>query len=118
MYIGEDKLRFWLESQGFKFEIDRFKYRENECNWNAYRRSKLEARECECNAGKGIQIVINPSAFTLNGVRHRSVEIELCGEANGTWWKACAYAINPDDLSDKLDKVERSLIQAWNALCN
>lgn len=117
MYTGEEELQEWLKSQGFKFEINPFKSDYNECNWYAYRRTRLEARECECNGGKSMQIVVKPIAFTLNGIRSRSVEVEVCGEAIGEWWKLSCYSISTDELPGKLDQIERSLIQAWNALC-
>lgn len=117
MYTGEEKLKTWLESQGFKFQENQFRYEYNECNWLAYRRSKLEARECESNDGKAMQIVVKPSSFIMNGIHSKSVEIELCGEANGIWWRIYAYAINPDELPNKLEIIERSLISSWNALC-
>jgi len=116
---GEDELRKWLETQGFQCAECHTRYRENECNWYAYRRSAIEARRCECNDNKpGMQIVVKPSVMTLSGTRHRSVEIELRGEYNAVWWNLSAYSMNPDQVPESLSFVEASLIAAWNALRN
>lgn len=48
---GCDELREWLTAQGFRVAHDDLN-RDNECNWYAYRRIALPARECECNTGK------------------------------------------------------------------
>jgi hypothetical protein len=115
--FGENELREWLETQGFRCVEDPTRYRENECNWYAYRRSELEARRCECNDNKpGMQIVVKPSAMALNGTQHRSVDIELCGEAGAVWWKLSAYSLNPEQVPEALPYVENALIAAWNAL--
>lgn len=116
-WCGEDELREWLESQGFRIAKSSLGSRENECNWYAYRRSELAARACECNYDKqGMQIVVTPHAFSFDGRRHSSVEIEVCGEAGGVWWKLMAYSLSPDRVMEGLAFVEPALIAAWNAL--
>jgi hypothetical protein len=115
--FGETELRAWLEAQGFRCAEDPTRHHDNECNWYAYRRSKLEARCCECNDNKpGMQIVVKPSAMQIGDNKHRSAEIELCGEANGVWWNFSAYSIRPEEVPVKLPEVEAGLIAAWNAL--
>lgn len=114
---GEDALRRELELRGFRCAQDPTRHQWNECNWYAYRRSDMPARPCECNSEKpGMQIVVKPSVMTLNGTKHRSVEVELRGETGGMWWNLSAYGISPEDLPGKLPDVEAGLIAAWNAL--
>ncbi|GAB4059147.1 hypothetical protein [Uliginosibacterium sediminicola] len=116
-FVGADELREWLTTQGFRCANNTLRHQGNGCNWYAYRRSNLSARTCECNDDKpGMQIVVTPSAMVLHNRLHESVEIELCGEANGVWWKVTAYSITPSDVPKKLADVERALISAWNAL--
>ena len=94
---------------------------DNGCNWYAYRRSTLPARECECNEGKPAQIVVRPHLFlrasapTPSGA-WESVEVDVTGEASGLWWKLQAYSLKPEELRDRLPDIEAALIAAWNAL--
>jgi len=113
---GEDELRQWLERQGFGLQGDPLETRDNQCDWIAYRRTKIEARECECNADKVLQITVKPFAISYDGHTSRSVEIDVCGEYAGDWYHLTAYAIHPDELPDKLDAIEARLVKAWNAL--
>ena len=115
--VGAEALRDWLTGQGFRCAENRLNYPNNKCNWYAYRRSELSARVCECNDDKpGMQIVVTPRAMVVNGEAYEGVEVELCGEANGVWWKMTAYSLKPDEVPEKLEGVERALIAAWNAL--
>ena len=117
LLYGETELREWLEAHAFRCAEDPCHYRENECNWYAYRRSELPARACECNSDKPeMQIVVKPSAMQIGEHRHRSAEVELCGEAGGVWWKLSAYSMRPEEVPTKLCDVEVALIAAWNAL--
>jgi len=115
-WCGEPELREWLEANGFRIAKNTLGHRDNECDWYAYRRSELPARTCEYNDKPGMQIVVNPHAFTLDGKRHSSAEVEVCGEAGGVWWKLTAYSMSPERVPDGLAFVEPALIAAWNAL--
>lgn len=111
-----DDLKAWLVMHGFRIAANQFRRDRNECDWYAYRRSNIPARECETNDGKPAQIVVYPSSFTFDGRLHESVEVEVCGEADGVWFKLTAYSLAPADVPAKLPSVEASLIAAWNAL--
>ena len=119
-FHGLDSLREWLLEQGFRASQDMIR-RDNDCNWYAYRRSKLPARECECNDGKPMQIVVRPylflhaSAPTPSGA-WESCEVDVTGEAGGGWWKLQAYSLKPDELRERLPEIEAALIAAWNAI--
>jgi len=112
---GEDKLRQWLVEQGFKLRNDPFETHDNQCDWVAYRWTKLATRECEHNT-RGLQITVKPYSSDYHGHTSRSVEIDVCGEYAGDWYHLTAYAIHPDELPDKLDSIESRLVKAWNAL--
>jgi len=116
--IGCDDLREWLITQGFRVSEDSLT-RDNECNWYAYRRSALPARECECNDGKPMQIVVRPFKYQRQGTMHpewQSAEVDVTGEAGGAWFKLSAYSLKHDELRARLSDIESSLIAAWNAL--
>jgi hypothetical protein len=115
-YRGEDALRAWLVGAEFTLGGNK-KDTYNECNWYAWRRSKIEARRCELNSDKqGLAIVLYPYSRELSGRDWRSVEVELYGVYAGISYKLMAYSITPDDVPEKLGDVERGLIAAWNAL--
>jgi hypothetical protein len=116
--IGCDELREWLLTQGFRVAEDNLS-RDNDCNWYAYRRSELPARECECNDGKPMQIVVHPFKYRHPSTMHQewqSVEVDVTGEAGGVWFKLQAYSLKHDELRERLGEIEGSLIAAWNAL--
>ena len=119
-YYGLDSLREWLLEHGFRVSQD-YMQRENGCNWYAYRRSELPARECECNDGKPMQIVVRPHLFrhasapTPSGA-WESCEVDVTGEANGMWFRLMAYSLKPEELRERLPEIEAALIAAWNAL--
>ncbi len=116
--IGCDELRKWLIAQGFRVAPDSLS-RDNGCNWYAYRRSAIPARECECNDGKHMQIVVRPfrleHANAPNGA-WESAEVDVTGEAGSHWYKLACYSLRHDELMERLYEIEAALIAAWNAL--
>lgn len=115
---GCDELREWLIGQGFKCAIDSLG-RDKECNWYAYRRSELQARECECNDGKPMQLVVRPYKFSHPSAPDgawESAEVDVTGEAGGLWYQLKAYSLKHDELRTRFGDIERSLIAAWNGL--
>ena len=115
-YFGCDDLRAWLQALGFNVAFDGLRSQANVCNWYAYRGSAIAARECECNAGKPLQIVIKPYTYRHDDKTWESAEVEVCGEAGGVWYKLCAYSLPHDVLMAGLPEIEASLVAAWNAL--
>ena len=112
---GCDDTRQWLLSAGFKVcHTDQKPY--SNCNWYAYKRTEMDAPECECNEGKGTQIVVNPYETDFTGTTHQSVEIDVTGEAGGVWYQLKAYSLNASRLPESLPTIERSLVAAWSAL--
>lgn len=116
-FTGSDDLREWLISQGFRIDLNSLKSEVNLCNWYAYRHSDIPARACECNSDKpGMQIVVKPFYWKMEGVVHASTEIELTGEYAETWYNLRAYGVGQDEIKEKLPGIEKSLIAAWSAL--
>lgn len=113
--VGCDDLRGWLIGDGFRVALDGLAM-PNECNWYAYRKSEIPARECECNDDKPAQIVVRP--YRILDVRGawESASVSVTGQAGGVWIKLDAYSLSHEDLRSKLGDIERSLIAAWNAL--
>jgi hypothetical protein len=111
-----NKLRAWLEAQGFRIGDDPLRSPHNEVNWYAWRRSKLDAVECECNGPK-TQLVVRPHSMFVGGRQHGSVEVEIVGEQGGIWWNLKAYSMPEAEVMARLDQVEVALVMAWNALC-
>ena len=113
---GCEDLREWLRERGFKVSKDPLGSQGNECNWYAYKRTDHEARECECNEGKRMQVLIRPFSYVLHGDIHESSEIELTGEVGGLWFTLKAYGVKHAELKKRVEEIERMLIDAWNAL--
>jgi hypothetical protein len=114
-----EKLREWLESQGFKIANNSVASEVNQCRWYAWRRSSLPARRCECNDDKeGAQIVVTPHSMTFQAGEqlYESVEVEICGQAGGAWYKLKAYSLSMNELPQQLPQIEAALVRAWNAL--
>jgi hypothetical protein len=113
-FEGCTEFREWLESQGFKVSTNSLANKENLCNWYAYRMSTITARECECNDGKSMQIVVKP--FKYWSIPHESAEVEVTGERGGIWYNLRAYSLHHNEVLERLNDIETSLISAWNAL--
>ena len=116
---GCDELREWLISQGFRVAPDSLSREGKECNWYAYRRSAIPARECECNDGKPMQLVVRPWRIENRGAPGGAVEmaeVDVTGEAGSHWYKLQCYSLTHNELMGRLHEIEAALIAAWNAL--
>lgn len=117
--VGCDALRAWLIAQGFRVALDSLSRDGNQCNWYAYRPSTIPARECECNDGKSMKIVVHPWRIERPDVpvgALESAEVSVTGEAGGAWYRLQCYSLSHADLMARLPEVEAALIAAWNAL--
>jgi hypothetical protein len=117
--VGMDDTREWLVAQGYRIARGNLNGLDNACNWYAFKPSAIPARECECNEGKGIQVVVKPHIImhpSAPGGSWKSVEVDVTGEAGGVWFKMAAYSLSPETLQERLSGVEASLVAAWNAL--
>lgn len=108
-----DDLKFWLKSEGFKFEKNNFCSSTNRCEWIAYRITNLASHPCDCNESD-ITIAIEPNQFLHDGVLYESAQVELCAEKK-FWFRLKAYALKPQEIVDNLAEIEAMLVNAWNA---
>jgi hypothetical protein len=115
MYKGMSETREWLEHTGFRIAPYKLSFEGNQCDWLAYKPTKLAARECECNEGKRLQIIIFPSHLILD-TDFKKVAVDVTGEAGGVWYKLEAYSLSEEELKSQLPEVEEKLVRAWNAL--
>ncbi len=131
---GAKNFMSWLLEQDFTIELAPCSSILNQCNWIAYKRSKLLARRCECNQDKkGIILSITPynySSHSLDviGIKpsnydtsssNINCEIEIRGQVNGAWYQVKSFGVNVNDLMStegKLEEIESNLITAWNAI--
>ena len=74
---------------------------------------RIRLRDCELN-GNPPAIVAEYIEFPLNGNIHRSVEVVLCGQRGGRWFRLRAYALAPTVAA--VEDAARSLGAAWEAL--
>jgi hypothetical protein len=112
----QDDIKQWLQEQGFSECKNELAYFEDECKWYACKRYPSKYN-CECNYDKdGIQVVVTPHKWRINGHQCQSVEINITGEANGIWCKLQAYSLTWAELPDKFDQVTDTLMKAWEAI--
>lgn len=115
-YTGCDELRAWLTAQGWAIYADTLS-RGRECNWYAARKTVHDARECETNDGKRMQVCVWPSRlWDGTGAWWEAASVEVTGEAGGIWYTVKAYSLRHDEMMARLPQIEASLIDAWNAL--
>lgn len=115
-YTGLDGFRKWLITQGYTIYGNGFKSASNGCDWYAAKKTKLAARECECNDGKAMQIVVYPHVYELSGIKRESCEIDVTGGESSIWFKLQAYSVTPAEFKSRQHLIEAKLIAAWNAL--
>jgi len=114
-FKGEPDLMDWFIEKGFKIAINNINIDGNTCNWYAYKKSDITARKCECN-GEDLTVVATPYSRLIGYRKYLTVDVEVHGEVDGIWFKLSAYSMTIQDLKEKIDSVEVSLIKAWNAL--
>ena len=108
-----NKLKGFLEKRGYKFYKNYIDLN-NGCDWYACKRT-TSARECMSNE-KPVQIVVNPFKNTYGDATIESVTVDVTACLNGLWWKLETYSLSPKETIKHLDKIEASLVKAWEAL--
>ena len=109
------ELKDFLTKEGFTFAKNGLKDQSNQCDWYAYRKTKLLVRNCTCNTDKGMTLVVYPYKFDFDGVRSESVQLELIGEYIN-WYRLTCYSLTPDVVHSSINAIEARLVNAWNAL--
>ena len=83
--------------------------------WSMFRRTKVETnKECLCN-DKPPQIGVYFYSIEIQGVTHKSYQVEVVQENDLGWIKFEYYGVDEEYLIKNFDKIERSLIRAWEA---
>ena len=80
-----------------------------------FRRTKIETdKRCLCN-DKPPQIGVYLYSIEIQGILHKSYQVEVAQENDLGWIKFEYYVVDEDHLIKNFDKIERSLIRAWEA---
>lgn len=106
---------YLVKEQGFNSYNSEVTQRLTDCTWSMFRRTKVETdKECLCN-DKPPQIGVYFYSFELQGRTHKSYKVEVVQENDLGWINFEYYNIDEDYLIENFDKIERSLIRAWEA---
>lgn len=106
-----NELRAALEADGWHTSKQTF--RDTGVDWYAWRRL-AGAADCSCNE-KPPSLIIIPYEFEHDGLRHSSVQFEVCGEAGDRWLKLQAYSVKTDEAITAMPRCADLLRAAWNA---
>ena len=86
-----------------------------DCSWSMFRRTRVEtSKECLCNDAPP-QIGVYFYSVELQGRTHKSYRVEVVQENDLGWVKFEYYGVDEEHLIKNFDKIERSLIKAWEA---
>ena len=106
---------YLFKEQGFNPYNQLVTQKTTGCTWSMFRRTKIETdKECLCN-DKPPQIGVYFYSFELQGKTHKSYQVEVVQENDLGWIKFEYYGVDEDHLIKNFDKIERSLIRAWEA---
>ena len=109
---------YLVEQQGFNPYNSGATQKLTDCTWSMFRRTKIETdKECLCN-DKPPQIGVYFYSFETQGRTHKSYQVEVVQENDLGWIKFEYYGVDEDHLIENFDKIERSLIRAWEASWN
>ena len=85
------------------------------CSWSLYRRTNINTDKfCLTNDNKP-QIGIYYYEFEVGGHIHTSYEVEIVQENNISWINFSCYGLSETDMLNNFDRIEQSLIRAWEA---
>ena len=106
---------YLVDQQGFNPYNSEVTRKTTGCTWSMFRRTKVETdKECLCN-DKPPQIGVYFYSFETQGSTHKSYQVEVVQENDLGWIKFEYYGVDEDYLIENFDKIERSLIRAWEA---
>ena len=106
---------YLVKEQGFKPYNSEGIQRLTDCTWSMFRRTKVETdKECLCN-GKPPQIGVYFYSSQIQGILHKSYQVEIVQENDLGWINFEYYGVDEGYLIENFDKIERSLIKAWEA---
>ena len=85
------------------------------CTWCTYRRTTKETDKlCLTNDNKP-QIGVYYYEIEVSGHTHTSYEVEIVQENDISWINFSCYGLSESDMLLNFDKIEQSLIRAWEA---
>ena len=106
---------YLVEQQGFNPYNSEVTQKLTDCTWRMFRRTKIETdKKCLCN-DKPPQIGVYFYSIEIQGISHKSYQVEVVQENDLGWIKFEYYGVDEDHLIKNFDKIERSLIRAWEA---
>ena len=106
---------YLFKEQGFNPYNSGFTQKLTDCTWSMFRRTKVETdKKCLTNE-KPPQIGVYFYSFETQGRTHKSYQVEVVQENDLGWIKFEYYGVDEDHLIKNFDKIERSLIRAWEA---
>ena len=109
---------YLFKEQGFNPYNSECVQKLTDCTWSMFRRTKIETdKKCLCN-DKPPQIGVYFYSFEPQGRAHKSYQVEVVQENDLGWIKFEYYGMDEDHLIKNFDKIERSLIRAWEASWN
>ena len=106
---------YLVNKQGFNPYNSDGVQRLTDCTWSMFRRTKIEtSKECLAN-DKPPQIGVYYYSVEINNNLHESYQVEVVQENNLGWIKFEYYGLRGEFLIENFDKIEESLIRAWEA---
>lgn len=70
---------------------------------------------CELNENLAVNVfewdhsMYNPKSVLM-------YEVEITAERKGQWWKLCSYSYTAEELEEKLEFIEQTLIKLFNTI--
>ena len=109
---------YLVEQQGFDPYNSEVTQKLTDCTWSMFRRTKIETeKECLTNE-KPPQIGVYFYSIEIQGISHKYYQVEVVQENDLGWIKFEYYGVDEDHLIKNFDRIERSLIRAWEASWN
>ena len=113
-----EKLRADLVLTGWRIERNSLNDRMNIADWYAWHPKRpSDWPNCQCN-NKPPSLCIYPYAVNLQQQEKTlaNVEVEVCGELAGRWYKLRTYSITAGEAMEALPSITVSLGAAWKAI--
>lgn len=110
-----NKVKDYLISLGFNPNNSEVAKKLYDCEWSMYKRTKYEdSKQCLTN-DKPPQIGVYYYSFNLGDILHESYKVEICQENDISWVKFEYYGLSREDILERYEMIENSLIASWEA---
>lgn len=113
-----EKLRADLVLAGWRIERNTLNGPVNRVDWYAWHPKRPDDwPNCQSN-DKPPSMCIYPYAFNLpqQEKTFANVEVEVCGELAGRWYKLRSYSITAGEAMEAMPSITASLGAAWKAI--